>query len=422
MPTPDASAYTRQRRLGALGANANNFGANAYQFVPSGIRLPVFLPSIANRPTTPFVYRGINTTQRPKKNAPAINVPQSVSLPLSLYISTIAGDGTPAFSGDGLDAEGAQLNLPYGVCVDSAGNIYIADRDNSRIRKIDTAGIITTVAGTGDLGFSGDGGAATSAWLNYPTGVCVDTVGNIYIADSFNSRIRKVDASSKIITTFAGSATSGFSGDGSAATLAKLTLPTGIFMHPSGSLYIADTNNHRIRKVDTSGVITTVAGSALSGFLGDGSAATAARLNGPTGVFVDSSFNIYIADRDNNRVRKVTDSTGNIATIAGRSGTPYGDDGGQATLARLRNPSGVFVDSGGSVLIADFNNNRVRKVDQSTGIITTIAGTGVFGYDSDGIDPTTKKLNGPTGVFADSAGNVYIADQYNNRIRKIYYQ
>ena len=372
---------------------------------------------MTNRPTRPFPYQGINTTQRPAKT---INVPQSLPLPLplSLYISTIAGVGgaTGGYGGDGLAAIAANLNNPGSVCLDSAGNMYIADSTNNCIRKVDAAGIITTFAGTGATGSGGDGFAANLAQLSAPGGVCVDSAGNVYIADTNNHRVRKVDAITGIITKIAGT-TIGSTGDGSAAIDAKLNRPTGVFVHSDGSVYIADEDNNRIRKVDSSGIITKIAG---GGTGLDGGAAIAARLRFPHGVFVDSASNVYITDTYNRAIRKVNASTGIISTIAGiYNSIGYSGDGGAATLAKLHTPSGVFVHSDGTLYIADSGNHCIRKVDTG-GVITTIAGNGTPGYSADGVLATNGGLYFPFGLYVDSAGNVYIADSYNHRIRKLY--
>jgi sugar lactone lactonase YvrE len=246
------------------------------------------------------------------------------------------------------------------VAVDSSGNIYIADTYNERIRKVSTSGIITTVAGNGAATFSGDGGAATSAELHGPSGVAVDSSGNIYIADTYNERIRKVSTSG-IITTVAGNGTGGYSGDGGAATSAELYYPSGVAVDSSGNIYIADRNNDRIREVSTSGIITTVAGNGTWGYSGDSGAATSAELYGPSGVAVDSSGNIFFVEDGNNRVRKVS-ASGIITTVAGNGTGGYSGDGGVATSAELYTPYGVAVDSSGNIYIADLNNNRIRKV------------------------------------------------------------
>ncbi len=334
-------------------------------------------------------------------------------------ISTVAGTGTPGFSGDGAAATSAQLNLPYGVAVDDSGNIYIADHDNHRIRKVDAStGNISTAAGGGPS--LGDGGAATSAQLRFPRDVAVDSSGNLYIADTRNYRIRKVDASSGNISTVAGTATGGFNGDGGAATSARLALPSGVAVDGSGNLYIADFANHRIRKVDAStGNISTVAGTGTPGFSGDGAVATSAQLDFPSGVAVDGSNNLYIADANNHRIRKVDTSTDNISTVAGTGTRGYSGDGGAATSARLFSPQKVAVDSSGNLYIVDTFNSLIRKVDASTSNISTIAGRLKSSSSGDGAAATSAQLNYPYGVAVDGSNNLYIADANNNRIRKV---
>ena len=300
------------------------------------------------------------------------------------------------------------------MAVDGSGNLYIADTFNHRVRKVDTAGVITTFAGTGTVGYNGDGGPASAAWLNRPYGVAVDGSGNLYIADTFNQRIRKVDTAG-VITTFAGTGTTGYSGDGSAATAARISGPNGVAVDGSGNIYIADTFNYRVRKVDTAGVITTVAGTGTAGYSGDGSAATAARISGPNGVAVDGSGNIYASDASNNRIRKVDAATGNISTAAG--GGSIGD-GGAAVSARLNFPYGAALDRAGNIYIADTDNQRIRKVD-TAGVITTVAGTGTDGDGGDGGPAASAQLNYPRSVALDAAGNLYIADRDNHRIRKV---
>ena len=332
-------------------------------------------------------------------------------------ISTVAGTGTRGFSGDGGAATSARLSFPRGVAVDGAGNLYIADASNHRIRKVDTSGNISTVAGTGTSSFGGDGGAATSATLNSPRGVALDSSGNLYIADASNHRIRKVDATTGVISTVAGTGMSGFGGDSSAATSAMLQSPEGVVLDSAGNLYIADTFNRRIRKVDaTTGVISTVAGTGTEGFGGDGGAAASAPLSFPEGVALDSSGNLYIADYGNHRIRKVDASTGNISTVAGMT---FSGDGGAATSATLGSPQGIALDSAGNLYIADDIDNRIRKVDASTGIISTVAGAGMFGFGGDGGAAASATLNSPEGVALDGSGNLYIADYGNHRIRKV---
>jgi trimeric autotransporter adhesin len=331
-------------------------------------------------------------------------------------ITTVAGNGTGGYSGDGGVATSAQLNSPYDVFVDGVGNIYIADGINNRIRKVDTAGIINTVAGNGANGYSGDGGAATSAALGSPSGVFVDGVGNIYIADGINNRIRKVDTAG-IITTVAGNGGFGYSGDGGAATNAQLNTAARVSVDNSGVIYIADRNNRRLRKVDGAGTISTIVGNGTAGYSGDGGAATSAQLSTPYGVAVDAAGNVYLADRSNHIVRKV-DSSGAISTVAGSGGFGYSGDGGAATNAEMRYPHGVAVDGAGNIYIADVTNHSIRKVD-SAGNISTVAGTGTDGYSGDGGAATSAELASPTGVSVDGSGNLYIADSNNHRVRKV---
>src|SRR5437016_3824473 len=334
-------------------------------------------------------------------------------------ITTVAGNGINSFAGDGGAATSASLSHPNGVALDAGGNLYIADLGNERIRKVAAAtGIITTVAGNGVFGFAGDGGAATNASLGGPVGVAGDAGGDLYIADYSNHRIRKVDAASGIITTVAGNGAFGFAGDGGAATSASVSGPAGVAVDAGGNLYIANYSTHRIRKVDAAtGIITTVAGNGICTFAGDGGAATNASLNYPASVALDASGNLYIADPNNNRIRKVAAATGIITTVAG-GGSALGD-GGAATSASLYGPTAVALDASGNLYIADQNNHRVRKVDAATGIITTVAGTGGPGVAGDGGAATSASLNNPDGVAVDASGNVYVADQGNHRIRRV---
>ena len=327
-------------------------------------------------------------------------------------ITTVAGNGfSPGFGGDGSSATSATLNFPSGVVVDSSGNMFIADTGNSRIRKVNTGGTISTVVGTGTAGYSGDGGAATSAKINNPDGVAFDKFGNLLIVDTGNHCIRKLTNS--IITTVAGSGTNGYAGDGGLATNANISLPQNVSVDTIGNLFIADYGNNRIRKVGTNGVITTVAGHILN----DGDYATNATLGLPYGSAIDPLGNIFIPDTYNNRVRKV-DANGIITTVVGNGIPAYAGDGGLATNVSLKNPLGVALDTAGNLFIADSANYRIRKVD-TNGIITTVAGSGTNGFAGDGGMATNAKMTRPYGVSVDIAGNLFITDQSNQRIRKV---
>ena len=329
-------------------------------------------------------------------------------------ITTIAGTGIRGFSGDGGQATSAQLAGPDAVAVDGSGNVYIADRENHRVRRVSSGGTITTIAGTGQSGFSGDGGPAASAQLDLPSGVALDGQGNIYIADLGNDRIRKMRPGGTI-TTFAGGGTPDFPGeDGGPATSAWLDSPGGVAVDAQGNVYFAE--GASIRKVSTDGTITTIAGTGVRGFSGDGGPATAARLDGPEGVATDGLGNLYIADYGNTRVRKVN-SGGTITTIAGNGKVGFSGDGGPATSARMGTPVGVAADARQNIYIADYYTERVRKVGPG-GTITTIAGTGQGGFSGDGGRATSARVS-PYGVAVDGQGNVYIADYSNNRVRKV---
>ena len=330
-------------------------------------------------------------------------------------INSIAGDGYPAFSGDTMAANTAELNHPQDVAVDSKGNIYIADTVSAVIRKITTDGIINTIAGNGTLGTGGDGGLATSAALISPYSVAVDSSGNVYIAQPEDGRIRKVNVSDSNINTVAGNGTVGFGGDGGRATSAQLWLPSGVTVDASGNLYIADTANNRVRKVSGSN-IATIAGSGLFSYSGDSGASTKAQLNSPQGVAVDAAGNYYVADTGNNVVRKVA-ANGTITTLAGTGTAGFAGDNGAAASAQLNSPQGVAVDGSGNVYIADTQNSRVRKV--SGGTISTVAGSGTIGFGGDGGAGTSAQLNTPTGLAVDGSGNLYIADFGNNVVRKL---
>ena len=341
-------------------------------------------------------------------------LPPSVSASCGI-ITTIAGGPVSGYSGDGGAATTAELYGPCGVAVDGSGNLYITDALNAVVRKVTPSGVITTIAGNGHSGYSGDGGPATAAELANPPYLTVDGSGNVYIADYHNGRVRKV-TSAGIISTIAGGGTGG-AGYGGPATAARIR-PNSVALDTSGNLYIAEEDSNRILKVVPSGVVSVFAGNGTAGFRGDGGPATAAELSEPVGIAIGGSGNLYIADAENYRIRKVLPS-GVITTIAG-GGTIGLGDGGPATMAELSFPTGVAVDESGNVYIADAYQERIRIV-ASSGIISTIAGNGTGGYGGDGGAATAAEVHYPSGVAVDGGGNIYIADQYNNRIRKATY-
>lgn len=339
-------------------------------------------------------------------------------------ITTVAGT-VRGFSGDGGPATAAALGYVYGIAFDKDGQLLIADTGNHRIRRVSATGIITTIAGattgcgtfcTG--GYAGDNGPATSALLDGPSSVSASSDGSIYIADSNNSRIRRIGPTGTI-TTVAGTGSFGFKGDGGPATAAELGYPSSVFVAPSGTLYVGDTYNNRIRSVSTTGTITTIAGSGSPGYSGDGLRATSALLGNPSGMVVDSAGNLYVAEEANHRIRKITPA-GLITTVAGTGDSGYraSDEGARATTAWLNRPEDVDLDAAGNLYIADTDNHRIRKVDPA-GIITTVAGTTTNGYNGDGIAATSAQLSYPKGITHDPAGNLYIADWLNERIRRV---
>ncbi|MCP4277894.1 MAG: hypothetical protein GY779_16235, partial [Gammaproteobacteria bacterium] len=331
-------------------------------------------------------------------------------------ITTEAGNGQEGYSGDGGLATEAKLHSPVSITLDSIGNMYIADSNNRRIRKVDTNGIITTVAGNGQSNYTGDGGLATEAALWGLDDITMDSLGNMYIADPNANRIRKVDTNG-IITTVAGNGQWGNSGDGGPADESTLSGPTGVAVDSIGNIYIANTYTHRIRKVDTNGIITTVAGNGQYGYSGDGGPAIEAEIDLPRGVVVDSAGNIYIADSRNQRIRKM-DTSGIITTVAGIGQRGYSGDGGPAVEAMLFSPSDIAVDGIGNIYIMDAGNQRIRKVD-TKGIITTVAGNGQWGYSGDGGLATEATMHYASDVAVDSTGTIYIPDSWNNRLRKV---
>jgi len=394
-------------------------------------------------------------------------------------ITTVAGNGTDGFNGDGGPATEAELGNPQGVAVDAAGNILIADTSNNRIRRVNSVtGFISTIAGNGTAGFGGDGGLASAAVLNTPQGLALDATGNLFFVDTGNYRIRRVDAKTGIISTVAGNGGRGFSGNGGPATDAMFNfigngVPPQVALDAAGDLFIADQFNQQIRRVDAkTGIITTVVGILAEGYGGDGGPATSAELSDPSGILVDTAGNLYIGDNDNNRVRFVAATTGIISTIAGNGGLGDGEsatnatlffpegvavaggtiwiadssntvirlvnpagvistisgedyifsytgDGGPAIKATVNFPVGVTADASHNLFISDSNNNVIRRIDASSGIITTVAGSGTPGFSGDGGVATKASLNFPSAVAVDTDGNLFISDSSNGRIRRV---
>jgi len=339
-------------------------------------------------------------------------------------ITTLAGVGARGFSGDGGPATAAELSRPSGLALGSSGDLYVVD--GQRIRKVTPDGRIVTVAGTGVHGFSGDGGSAVLAELaltpsyvgeGVPTAVAVDGAGNVYIADQENERVRRV-ATNGTIVTIAGTGTPGFGGDGGPATAADLNTPRGLAVDAAGNLYIADTGNNRIRKVDAGGTITTIAGTGAGGYGGDGGPADAATLSAPHGLALGGDGSLYISDTGNSRVRRLL-VDGTIVTVAGRGGARYSGDGGPAVKAELNLPASVAVDRAGDLYIADTENDRVRVVDSSGAITTVAGGTAGRAGMGDGGPAAQAGLARPTGVAIGADGRLYIADTDDNRVRVV---
>ncbi len=346
----------------------------------------------------------------------------AVSYTPQQVVTTIAGTGVIGDHGDGGPGTAADLFQPRGVALDSKGNIYVADTQNQRIRRVSPTGQITAFAGTGEIGSGGDGGPALNATFNFPNVVVVDKSDNVYISSQLTHRIRKVTPDGKISTIAGtGEGFGGFGGDGGLATAAQLNGPVGLALDNDGNLFIADRSNNRIRRIDArTGIITTVAGSGFVGGGGDGGPATQAELNVPTGVAVDGAGNLYITDIGNQRIRRVSAADGRISTLAGTGVAGFSGDGGSAAsaLINLAYPATLTLDAAGDLYFADRNNHRIRKITLGTGIITTVAGTGVTGFNGDGTAPAGTALSFPTSVAFDAAGNMLIADSSNNRVRR----
>ena len=390
-------------------------------------------------------------------------------------IETVAGNGEPGYAGDGGPAGAASLNEPKGLCVDQAGNLYIADSENHVVRRVDrVTGVITTVAGVCPVGIvrsapvqsvaeapiiededpfadastdatkaysqvtdvsgtvryvtggrltveqdSGDGGPALRARLNFPSAVAIDRFGNLYIADTMNHRVRKVDATTGVITTVAGIGQARYSGDGGPAALAALNEPTSLAVSDD-ALYIADQSNNRVRRVQlATGVITTVAGDGTAAYNGDGVAAAQASLSGPSGVAVARDGRLYVADTFNSRIRTVDAATGLIATEAGDGGTYRYQGPDEPSSQSLSRPTSIAIDHDGKVYMTDSDSHLIRVWDPRLKTVTRLAGTGVAQFGGDGGEAVAGSLNYPFGVAVDATGTIYIADTFNHRIRAL---
>ena len=316
------------------------------------------------------------------------------------------------------------LVLPAAIAFDAQSDLFIADAGNQVVYELSAAGVVTTVAGNGVQGFAGDNGPATAAELDSPMGLAVDAAGNLYIADSHNQRVRVVTAATGVIATVAGTGAAGFFGDGGQAKVAMLDLPTALALDSAGNVYVADTDNHRIRRIAAmTGTITTVAGNGVEGFAGDTGPASAASIDSPSGLAVDAAGNLYLADTHNGRVRMVTAATGVISTVAGLGSTggkqqQFGGDGGAATAAGMALPRGLTLDAAGNLYVADSENHRIRRISAS-GTITTIAGEGTETFAGDGAPAVAASLDTPRSVTLSASGLVTLADSGNRRVRQM---
>jgi len=336
-------------------------------------------------------------------------------------ITTAVGTGEKGFAGDGGPATAALLNGPFDAAFDTAGNLYFSDTFNNRIRRVDArTGVISTIAGNGDKGYSGDGGPATAAALNEPYGIALDCAGNLYIADRLNRRVRRVDAASGVMTTVAGTGEAAYGGDGGPAARAGLAEPNGLaFDAAQQLLYVTDVADNRVRVIDlAAGRIATFAGTGAAEHSGDGGKATAAGTFGARAVKVGADGTVYILERQGSSLRAVDPATGIITTIAGTTARGYSGDGGPALAAVFDAPKEMAIDRDGSLLIVDTENHAIRRIDRRTAIVTPVAG-GHKGGDGDGGPATAAGLDRPHGAVVGPDGAIYIGDTNNHRIRKV---
>jgi DNA-binding beta-propeller fold protein YncE len=340
----------------------------------------------------------------------------------SWIITTAVGTGERGYAGDGGPATRALLNGPFDVGFDAGGNLYLSDTFNHCIRRVDArTDIITTVAGCGEAGYSGDGGPAARARFNEPYGIAVDKAGSIYVADRHNHCVRRIDGSSGIVTTFAGNGASGFGGDDGPASRAPMVEPNGLALDPAQSrLYIADVADHRVRVVDlASAIIWTFAGTGEAEHMGDGGPATAAGIHGARAVKVAADGTVYVLERQGSTLRAVDPHTGIITTIAGTGARAYSGDGGPAIAAAFNAPKELAIDRDGNLLVVDTENHAIRRVDLRTRTVVAIAGSGRQGGDGDGSPALAAALDRPHGAAVAADGSIYIGDTNNHRIRKV---